>query len=502
MGMLRSQRLRPRRLVAGGTVLFALVAASCSTSDSTSTKTTVAAEKTTTAAPKADATTTVAPKADATTTTAAAPTAAANPFTGNDAFCKAGTPATGEVLQIVQVRQKLEELVKIGFGIEVGDTTDIFQVFADELNKCGGIGGRKVEMKIVEFSPLDPTTRDKICVGATEDNKAFAVVNSTGLQGPAVSCIGVDKKTIYIGTQGAPDADYKAAEGRIVTIDVSLEGSLKHMADYVVANKLTDGKKIGVVSGDLAGLDVVTKTGLVDYLKSKGQNVVSNQVIGCGGKSTCGDGIQAAVEDMKSQGVEILFPTLNIVSLPAFVKELAIQSLKPTIFQSNFNSMGGDLPTDKLVAFGGKEAAAVYNGATIIDWQATGAQRVAGYSADPFGAMCNATYAKGSKVGASFNTKDTPVPFGMVGTVCAIMRIIGRAGFDAGPKVDTASFAKAMGNLGKVDLNGAIPGSITPTKLAVPDEVHTTKVVYPCPTPEFKEGCVVPTTEKPFKITA
>jgi hypothetical protein len=327
-------------------------------------------------------------------------------------------------------------------------------------------------------------------------------VNSTGLQGPAVSCIGVDKKTVYIGTQGAPDADYKAAEGRIVTIDVSLEGSLKNMADYVIANKLTDGKKIGVVSGDLAGLDKVTTTGLVDYLKSKGQNVVSNQVIGCGGKSTCGEGVQAAVEDMKSQGVEVLFPTLNIVSLPAFVKEMALQGLKPTIFQSNFNSMGGDLPTDKLVAFGGPEAAAVYNGATIIDWQATGAQRVAGFAPDPFGTMCNATYAKGSKIGATFNTNDTPVPFGMVGTVCAIMRIMGRAGFDAGPKVDTASFTKAMGNLGKVDLNGAIPGSITPTKLAIPDEVHTTKVVYPCPTPEFKAGCVVPTAEKPFKIQA
>jgi hypothetical protein len=497
--------LSPRKRAAGAIVLIALLAASCSTSDSTTTKTSAApstaATTTATTAKPAESTTvastaTTAKPAESSTTVAAP---AADPFTGTEAFCKGGAPATGDVLQIVQVRQKLEELVKIGFGIEVGDTNDIFQAFADEMNKCGGIGGHKVEMKTVEFSPLDPTTREKICVGATEDNKAFVVVNSTGLQGPPVSCIGVDKKTVYIGTQGAANDDYKAAGGRIVTIDATLEGSLKNMADYLLANKLLDGKKIGVVSGDLSGLDKVVQGGLVDYLKGKGQNVASVQVIGCGGKSSCGDGVQAAVEDMKNKGVDVLLPTLNIVSLPGFVKEMSIQGLKPAIYQSNFNSMGGDLPTDKLLAFGGPEAAALYNGTTVIDWQTTGAARVAGYTADPFTAMCNATYAKASKIGASFTTKDTPVPYGMTGTVCGIMRMIGRAGAAAGPKVDTASFTKALNNLGKVDLTGGVPGSITPTKLFAPDEIRTTKVTFPCPTPEFK-ACIMPTADKPLKI--
>jgi hypothetical protein len=493
---------RTTRLVSAATLAFALAASSCSTSETTTKTTEPAAKPSTTAAKPAESTTTsAAPAAGASsTTTAPASTAGADAFTGNAAFCK-GAPAAGETVQIVQVRQKLEELEKVGFGVKVGDTVDIFQVFADALNACGGIGGKKVEMKTVEFSPLDPATREKICVGATEDNKAFVVVNSTGLQGPPVTCIGVDKKTPYIGTQGAADEDYKKAEGRIVTVDVSLEGSLKHMADYLIANKLLDGKRVGVVSGDLSGLDKVTQAGLVDYIKGKGVNVVSTQVIACSGKSVCGEGVQAAVEDMKNQGVDVLLPTLNIVSLPAFVKEMSVQAMTPAIYQSNFNSMGGDLPTDKIVGFGGQEAADLYNGATIIDWQGTGASRVAGFTPDPFSEMCNAAYAKGTKTGSSYNTKDTPVQYGMVSTVCGIMRMVGRAGAAAGATVDTTTFAKALSNLGKVDLTGGIPGTITPAKLWAPDEVHTSKAVFPCPTPEFK-GCVIPTKDKPFKIEA
>lgn len=506
--------MTPRSLFRGaaiGAVVISLVGAGCSTADTASTKTTAASVDTTAAAASTVAPTTAA--ATVTTSAAAATSSApattvavpaggqtADTFTGTAAFCKVGAPAPTGSVQIVQVRNQLEQLDKIGFNVPVGDPIDIFQVFADEINKCGGVGGKKIEMKTVEYSSLDPASRDKVCVAATEDNKPLVVVNSTSLQGPPVTCIAVEKKVPFIGTQGAPEADYKQANGRLSTIDVSLEGSLRNMADYLVANHRFDGKKIGVVTGDLAGLDKVTKESLVDYLATKGVKVAAFETIGCAGAATCGAGIPPAVESFKNAGVDVVLPTLNIVSLPAFIKEMATQGMKATFYQSNFNSMGGDLPTDKVVAFGGPEAAALYNGATVIDWQATGVARVPNYKPDAFSDMCNATYAKGTKLGLSYSMKDTPVPFGMVGTVCSIMRIVGRSGAAAGKDLNGDTFGKAMSNLGPVDLNLGIPGSLRPDKMAMPDQIHTSTVVYPCPTPEFKSGCVIPTTDPPIKI--
>jgi Periplasmic binding protein len=484
--------------------------AGCSTSDTKTTTSSTNPPATTTATTKAPDTPTTTAKAEVTTT--AAPVAAANPFTGTTAFCKAGgappvgLSATGpgvtaDTITVVHVRQQLEKLEKIGFAVPVGDPDDIVKTFFSEINKCGGINGRKVDVKTVEFDPLDPATREKVCVAATEDIKTFGIISGTGWAGPGVVCVAADHGAVVVSSTGIPEADYVTAKGHVITADVTQEGSLRAMVDAAIGKKLLDGKKVGVIAGDLNGLDKVVKTGLVDYLKSKNVNVAAFEVLACGGKSTCTEGDQAAVETMRNAGVEVLFPTLNIVSLPQFVKEAAVQGFKPTIIQSNFNSMAGDLTSSKVFDFGGEEASKLYNGATVIDWPTTGAYRVAGFKPPAFGEMCADTYGTGTLKGAARPdaSKESTI-YGMVNTMCANVRLFARAAHDAGPNLTGDTWAAAAAKLGEVDLNGGITGKIEGKKLYGPNEVRFGTITYPCPDPAYKL-CAQPTTDAPVKIS-
>jgi Periplasmic binding protein len=337
-----------------------------------------------------------------------------------------------------------------------------------------------------------------VCVRATEDIKTFGIISGTGWQGPTARCATVDKKAVIVSSTAGSLETMTAAAGRFLTVDILQEDALKVMVDWLLSKKLLDGKKVGVVASSFSATDKPVKLGLVDYLKAKGVNVVDFQVLDCP-SSLCNQGHQVVVENMKAAGVEVVFPTMNLLTLPYFVKEAAVQGFKPTFYQSNFNSMGGDLTNSMVAKFGGDEAGSLYNGTTIINYASTGFHRRPGAKADPFTQMCNDTYSKNTTTGFKWDYIADNTKFGMVGTMCANIRIFARAAFDAGPDLTPDTWAAAGSKLGKVDLNGGDSGLIEGKKYFAPTEVRVAKVAFPCPEPLYPL-CVQPTDEPTFKI--
>lgn len=87
--------------------------------------------------------------------------------------------------------------------------------------------------------------------------------------------------------------------------------------------------------------------------------------IGCEGTTTCWVGLQAAVERMISDGSTVVFPVLNAVSLPGLLTEMIRQGMpKPVFIQTGLNGQSGDLAAAQVLAYGGPEAAAYYDGAS------------------------------------------------------------------------------------------------------------------------------------------
>ena len=441
-----------------------------------------------------------------------------HPFQPLDAFCTA-TPdpdsppqatdagITEDSIAIVHLRTRLEELEGIGFAVPVGDPKDMFEAFAKAVNEgCNGIWGRKIDLQLVEVSALGgggediDTLRNQACIEATEDKNAVIVVNSTGFQGTATLCIADDHDTLFLTTQGNIRGYHEQAKGRLYSLSPVAEDSVVNMTKAIIATGALDGKTIGVVWPDTPGQPETVQTGILDILEAAGYEVAVAEQIGCGGETTCRDGTDIAVERLLEEEVDVLFPNLNVLSLPMFISEMASQGFAPgdvQFYNSDFNSQAGDLVSGKVPQFGGDISGQIYNGTVIIDDAPTGNFRVKedpvlSFNA-PLNIMCNETYAANSPIGARHERDvvgNYDSAYGMTSSVCTQMRMVARAIYDAGPNPTREGIYSAFANLGSVDIQHQLPATFGPDKFGAPDVVTELVFQYPCPRDPDLPSCV------------
>ena len=137
-----------------------------------------------------------------------------HPFQTLDTFCIAHEEAedridtdpgiTADAIEVTHMKSRLEDLIDIGFGVDVGDTNDMFERFVNFINtECGGIRGRQLDLGQSEWSPLEGDAAVlAACVEATEDRNTVVAMNSSGMQGPGVLCMTEENETNLITTQG------------------------------------------------------------------------------------------------------------------------------------------------------------------------------------------------------------------------------------------------------------------------------------------------------------
>ena len=153
-----------------------------------------------------------------------------------------------------------------------------------------------------------------------------------------------------------------------------------------------------------------------------------------------------------------------------------------TFFQSNLNSQEGDLVSSKVVAFGGEAAGELYNGAFIVTSSYTSLWQNTDGFIPPFNEMCLETYEANGGTAHDYFASDSNTPSGMVATVCTQTRIMARILYNAGDNPTPESIEAAIANLGPVDLNSMIPGSVDGASGA-PDAVQIQRYSYPCELP-------------------
>ncbi len=420
-----------------------------------------------------------------------------HPFQTLDDFClpteiaedrvDTGPGITADEIQIVQIRSKLEDFEDIGFGIPIGDTNDMFTRFVDYANEnCNGIRGRQIKLSNIAVDVLGAEVdqqRNAACIESTEDLNAVVVMNTTGFQGTAVLCLVEEHQTIFLTTQGVNGEWTERGEGRLVSVSLTLEESLIFLGQALIESGELEGKTIGVVMPDTPGQPEAMRDGLIEPLKAAGFNVAVESVIGCEGGTSCGGGVQESVTDLLDNGVDVLFPGLNVVSLPGYISEMVAQGFQPgdvQFYNSDFNSHAGDLVSSKVVAFGGEEAGNLYNGTIIVDNADTGFIRRPDAELSPLNTMCMRVYEEsGGEVHDPFDPASSAASMSV--GVCSQLRIAFRALYDAGENPSVEDVQAALRNLGPVDTVGMTPASISEGKYAMPDAIHTMEFQYPCP---------------------
>ncbi len=420
-----------------------------------------------------------------------------DPFSGLDSFCSPHDEAPGrqatepgieaDTIAIHQIRQELENLVNIGFGIDVGDVSLMFDTFTEVINEdCNGIRGRQIVMSESSHDPLSSDleqARIANCIEATEDNNAAVVLNSTGVQGTATLCVAEDHNTPLITTQGLSDDFMTRGNGRLLTLDFTLNESLRFMVERLDTEGELEGKTIAVIGADVPGQPEAVEDGLVGTLEELGYDVAVNDVIGCGGGTTCAEGVAESVANLVDAGVDAVFPTLSVTSLPGYVQEMVTQGFEPgsvQFYNSNFASQAGDLVSSKVAAFGGEAAAGLYDGTIIVDAAATGNFRIEGMEIPAFNQMCNEVYAERTGIEYDWYSEAENTPSGMVSNVCALMRMAARGVYHAGDNPTRDDIADALAGLNAVDLLNMTPASISDGKYAIADSDQTMTWTSPC----------------------
>jgi len=430
----------------------------------------------------------------------AASDASANPFAPTDAFCTTtGSAPTKGTVKVVQIRSQLEKYEPLGFSLPVGDVNDMFQVFTHRINACGGIRGRKIVLQNEEYDPTNPASRDAACIAATEDDKAFVVVNANTFTGTGPICVAGDHKTPLVYVGGAPGSEYASTDGRLASYGPSADGLLRLLAADLVATGAVKGKKVGIVATDLPEQADVIARALVAPLKKKGVNVVYD-VMPCQGNIVCTQPIPQSVMKLSNTDPDVVIPVLTATSLPAYVNEMKSAGMKAKVYESSYNALGTDLVQSKVLQVGGKSVAEYYRGATLVSSTVTGDWRLPGFGPPPIGVMCNDTYAQHTTTGDAFQPDaEGFTKWGMVGLACTNMRMVARAMYDAGDHLTQATFVDALRKLPPDPIGGigGAPVVVYIDKKTTPRTAFESRATYPCklPTP-LDTICLMPVDTK------
>jgi hypothetical protein len=437
-------------------------------------------------------------------------------FAKADTFCEPTTekPAeaptatddgiTADSIAITHIRVTLEDLEALDFAIPIGDPVDQAKKFVGLVNdRCGGINGRKLDLSLVEAPPLAPTGQDPAgvaqaaCIEATEDHHAAFAFSGSGWGGQGgAACVTGAHDTVYLTTYNISQEDLEGADNRLYSFTLSSADGLEYLARRLVSKGLLEGKTIGVVMPDGPGDPEIVEQGLLDTLEELNVPVKRVDTIGCGGGNSCTTGVIESVRGMIADGVDVLFPLLNVISLPGYLNEMVTQDVKPgqiKMYQSGYNAQSGDLVSSKVVTFGGPKAGALYNGTLIVANGATGAFRLPGYQPPEYGEMCNREYQEAGGKKYSAIDPATNSAYGATVGMCTFIRTIARAVEAAGPNPTREDLAAAVEGLGALAV-GDEPLSFGPGKYTAPNQLYEMTFHYPCPKDQspFDGMCITP----------
>ena len=214
---------------------------------------------------------------------------------------------TKESVDVVVLIADLDGLRARGLNLPAalttGNLTKRWVAYFDDL---GPVNGRSINVVPVTWDPADPTSFDKTCIKATQDNQPFAVLNATGYRPSSVGCITVDNDTfMFFG-----DSSYKGlvdASGKnLITLGLPAEISAATAANIIAKEKVfPKTAKIGILSGNEPAIKATGDTAEAT-LKKAGYTIANKTEINITGQDTTGQlrDATAAVATMQAAGVD------------------------------------------------------------------------------------------------------------------------------------------------------------------------------------------------------
>ena len=352
-------------------------------------------------------------------------------------------------------------------GIDPEQQRRAVEAYVDDLNRRGGIVGRKVVPAFRTFDVLDADDQRAACYHLTRDEKVFAVIAAGGFSGPPILCITKEHRTplINLNSAGTPRQYVDQSEGMLFTLFQIADRQMAGWVSELDRMGALRGKKIGILSDDSSDPgDLVVGPYLMRFLRERGHQIVHRSRLD-GDLAVGASQINVEVQQMRSRGAEaVLLPAFSTYA-SQFVSAADRQGWHPKWYASDFSNMSSQaIAANMPDSFEGSLASTVSR---------TG-EESAGRTEPQVDAACRALYEKATgeslprmKDGEYNNTYGTTL------YNCGMISLFERAAKAAGPNLTREAFSAALQRLGAVSLPRFGGGSFAPGKFDASDLVRT-----------------------------
>jgi ABC-type branched-subunit amino acid transport system substrate-binding protein len=339
-------------------------------------------------------------------------------------------------------------------GFALGLRTDmeaVIKAYVDDVNAKGGIGGRKVIFVTTKVDPLSSSSQRAACLSMTEDQKVFAVLDSASTLGAAELCYGAEHHTPYFDTGLSTVNAAYVKKSFPYQVSTAQDGSRQviNWARYVGDRGVFTGHKVGVLSDDCApDPDIVNQ----DLRPALARYKVDPYVVllSCD-SSTAQQQIPNAVLQMRTAGVDLVFPGTIFTNVQLFLQNADAQQWHPKYSASDFYGMSLDLFTANFPTgqWGGTQAVTASHGGEVK----------AGKPLPPPIVGCNHVLQKESVPPIADYGKDAEAL-----VHCDSVRLVVAAMNKAGANPTRLSWANAVQSLGVFDSGFSASSTFRPGK--------------------------------------
>jgi ABC-type branched-subunit amino acid transport system substrate-binding protein len=228
------------------------------------------------------------------------------------------------------------ELSAAGFKAGLaGNQQEIIKAWVDEINRNGGINGRKLTYYTQNFDVLDVNDMQAACKTMTQDQKVFSVLTTGGYDSVAQLCVAKENRTPLISTDPEPAEWYQQAAPYLWGTFMNKDRLAKNQAKWLASSgylRRTD--KVGVIYHDIPNVAPSVEKSLLPSLHANGINPVDVVKLASDSQQALSQ-IPNAVLDMQRKGVTFVIFEMNLIFKSQFLQQASKQQYHPRFNDSD-----------------------------------------------------------------------------------------------------------------------------------------------------------------------
>jgi hypothetical protein len=352
---------------------------------------------------------------------------------------------------------------------EYNEQIPAIHLYVNQINKSGGINGRKINPIIVQFDPTSDANMESLCKQWIQGSPAaFAVVDGIGTwEQDDQLCVAQQGQTPLLSAWSTTTNWTNLASPYLWWTGPDMTPVLAAVVKWGMSSgRLGHGKKVGVVVSDQAPDQDALNDYLLPDLKKVGITPVVETVAASPDQTAeTNSDAQLAVEKFKAAGVQSVIPMLRENAFFPYIAAETQQQYYPQLLLSDYQSSVevalGLIPVPYEQALNGQEGVTTETLGGIDDNRP---QSEGGY--DPGTRACYNTWH-------AYHPKPIPGTLyhyieeqGPIQAWCGAIGLFATAAKDAGKNLNRRTFVEAMSKITNY------PGTLSPTWTFGPDKFY------------------------------